>query len=154
MSTDAVDHVFRTLAATYGADWDRSLGAAPLADVKTVWSDALDPYCQSTDGKRVIMWALKHLPDRAPNVRQFAALLRLAPASEKPVLAAPKADPERVQAELAKLGNVRGQTAARRDPAHMKDWARRIVARHEAGERVRPVSLRFAHEALRIDLPA
>lgn len=29
-----------------------------------------------------------------------------------------------------------------------KDWARRIMARHEAGERLNPTTLRFAREAL------
>jgi hypothetical protein len=29
-----------------------------------------------------------------------------------------------------------------------KDWARRLIAKHEAGERIRPISLRFAREAL------
>jgi hypothetical protein len=30
-----------------------------------------------------------------------------------------------------------------------KDWARAILARHAAGEKVRPISLRFAREALK-----
>lgn len=30
-----------------------------------------------------------------------------------------------------------------------KAWARRIIARHEAGENIRPISLRFAREALK-----
>ena len=29
-----------------------------------------------------------------------------------------------------------------------KDWARRLVARHEAGDKLRPMQLRFAREAL------
>jgi hypothetical protein len=29
-----------------------------------------------------------------------------------------------------------------------KAWARKLIARHEAGERIRPISLRFAREAL------
>ena len=29
-----------------------------------------------------------------------------------------------------------------------KDWARKILARHAAGEKIRPISLRFAREAL------
>lgn len=35
------------------------------------------------------------------------------------------------------------------DPEHDgKDWARRLLARHEAGENLRPIQLRFAREAL------
>jgi hypothetical protein len=36
-------------------------------------------------------------------------------------------------------------TQQRGDP---KAWAKRLIARHEAGERIRPISLRFAREAL------
>ena len=31
-----------------------------------------------------------------------------------------------------------------------KDWARRIIARHEAWEAIRPITLRFAREALKV----
>jgi hypothetical protein len=34
-----------------------------------------------------------------------------------------------------------------------KDWARRILNRHEAGEQVRQISLRFACEALKLPVP-
>ena len=33
-----------------------------------------------------------------------------------------------------------------------KDWARRILTRAEAGERIRPICLRFAQEALKGDV--
>lgn len=33
-----------------------------------------------------------------------------------------------------------------------KDWARKILARQQAGENVRPISLRFAREALRLSV--
>lgn len=34
-----------------------------------------------------------------------------------------------------------------------KGWARRLVARHEAGEKLNPTLLRFAHEALGLPVP-
>lgn len=148
MSAEAVDYVFRTLAASYGAEWDRSHGNAPIADVKTVWLDALEPFTGNEQAKRRILWALKNLPERAPNVRQFVALCRQAPAADVPMLPEPKADPERVKAELAKLGPIR--TAASVPAVDGKEWARRIIARHEAGEIMRGVTLRFAREALGI----
>lgn len=146
MSAEAVDYVFRTLAATYGAEWDRSMGNAPTSDVKTVWLDALEPFTGNEAAKRRILWALKNLPDRAPNVRQFVALCRLAPAPEVPMLPEPKADPERVKAELAKLGRVVGTGPV--SAVDHKAWARAIIARHEAGEKIRPLNLRFARDAL------
>jgi hypothetical protein len=33
-------------------------------------------------------------------------------------------------------------------PSDQKAWAKRILARHQAGDRVTPISLRFAHQAL------
>lgn len=147
MSTEAVDYVFRTLLATYGAEWERSIGNAPTADVKTVWLEALEPFTSNEDSKKRIMWALKNLPERAPNVRQFVALCRQAPAPESERLPAPQADPKRVKAELAKLGQVKAQP--RGGLFDGKDWARSIVARHKAGERIRPYSLKQAQDALR-----
>jgi hypothetical protein len=34
-----------------------------------------------------------------------------------------------------------------------KDWARRILNRHESGEELRPITLRFACEALGVPVP-
>ena len=38
IAVEAIDRLFQRLAATYGAAWDRSLGQAPIADVKTAWA--------------------------------------------------------------------------------------------------------------------
>ena len=67
-------------------------------------------------------------------------------AIDEKLLPAPSADPARVKAEMAKLAPVR--QAANAERVDHKAWAKCIVARHEAGDRVRPISLRFAHEAL------
>lgn len=42
--------------------------------------------------------------------------------------------------------NLPDLTKPQSDP---KAWARRIIARHEAGKPVRPIVLRFAREALK-----
>ena len=149
MSAEAVDYVFRTLAASYGAEWDRSLGNAPIADVKTAWLDSLEPFTGNESAKRRILWALKNLPERVPNVRQFVALCRQAPASAAPQLPEPKADPARVAAELAKLAPVRKAASGGVDH---KAWARRILDRHEDGARINPCTLRMAKDALRTHL--
>ena len=146
LPVEAVDRIFRTLAATYGAEWDRMYANTPLSDAKTIWLDTLSAF----DGPRMvyIAWALKNLPERCPNPIQFRNLCRQAPAIEEAALPSPPADPERIKAELAKLAPARQAAAATR--IDRKDWARIIVARHEAGERIRPISLRFAREALGI----
>lgn len=141
----ALDRLFARLAATYGAAWERNLGSTPLADVKTAWSHELSGFSGSLHR---IAWALENLPTKCPNVIEFKALCRQAPAPEVPRLPEPKADPERMKAELAKLAPVRQAVAtSQRDG---REWARRIVARSEAGDRIRPITLRFAKEALRI----
>ena len=98
-------------------------------------------------GSAILQTRTTHAP-KCPNVIEFKALCRQAPAPEAPRLPEPKADPERVKAELAKLAPVRQAVAtSQRDG---REWARRIVARSEAGDRIRPITLRFAKEALRI----
>lgn len=141
----AVAYVFSKLAATYGAAWDRSLGQAPIADVKTSWADALESYLHSEEAKKSIMWALKNLPDRVINSREFRTLCGHAPARVMPALPEPKADPVRVAAELEKLGHVRVATSS---PHGMKDWAYRLKQRHDVGQKLNPNQIRCYTQAL------
>ena len=77
---------------------------------------------------------------------EFRALARRAPLPEVKLLDAPKADPARVAAELAKLAPLR----VRKSDAlpNGKEWAHRLLARAAAGERIRPICLKFAKEAV------
>jgi hypothetical protein len=141
----AVDYIFTQCAATYGADWDRAIGKAPIADIKTAWLNALAPFRNS---KKRIVWALQNLPDRCPNPIQFKNLCFQAPMPETPALPEPKADPERVQRELSKLGHIR----AAEKPAHgMKAWAHRLQARDKAGEPINLNQRRCYRAALGIE---
>lgn len=145
----SVEYVFKVLSAAYGAAWDRSLGTAPIGDVMTIWANALDGFTQTPQARKRIAWALNNLPDRCPNAMEFRRLCHQAPATDVPLLPEPKADPQRVATELAKL---RSNTDDHRsDP---KDWARRIIARHDAGEHVRSINLRFAREAFGLQTAA
>lgn len=138
-----IDRIFEKLTLVYGSReflsrWD----GVPLADVKADWSHELAGY---QDWPEAIKHALEHLPpDRAPTVLQFRDICRKAPGRSAPALPEPPANPARVQAEIAKLRA--SAPAGRPDP---KDWARRILARHEAGEKINPASLRYANDALR-----
>jgi len=136
----ALDRLFQRLSATYGAAWSRQWADVPVSDVKAAWAHELDVFSQSLHR---IAWALENLPPKCPNVIEFKAICRQAPAPDLPRLPEPKADPERVKAELLKLNSQ--SHVAKQDP---KDWARRILARKEAGEKLNPTSLRFAREAL------
>jgi len=144
LSNQAIDRLFTRIGATYGAQWDKSLGSAPLGDVKTLWAHELSTYANSLHR---IAWALENLPPRCPNVIEFKQICRQAPAPETLALPEPKADPERLKRELAKLADIKKAVVA--DKVDHKAWAKKIMFRYKAGERINPTSLRFAREALR-----
>lgn len=141
----AIDRLFERLAATYGASWARQWSDVPIGDVKSIWAHELSPFANNLNR---IAWALENLPPKCPNVIEFKHLCRQAPAPEAPALPLPKADPERVKAELEKLGWKPAAERTEHGTIDHKAWAKRILARAEAGERINPVTLRFAREAL------
>lgn len=131
MNPKAIDRLFYRLASTYGASWERSLGGTPVLDAKALWAHELQVFAGLLEA---VVWALDHLPEYPPNVIQFRNLCRQAPATEVPQLPAPQADPARVAAELAKLGALRQATT--RQAGDMKEWAKRLAARDQAGEKL------------------
>jgi hypothetical protein len=143
----AMDRLFERLGATYGSSWTRQWETVPMNDVKSAWAHELGAYANRLEA---VAWALENLPERCPNAIEFRNLCRMAPAPQTPALPEPKADPQRVAAELAKLGPLRQKVAA--NGWDHKAWARRIVARHQAGDRIRPVTLRMAQDAIRAHL--
>lgn len=146
LPTKWVEALFTKLQLTYGRDFLGRWEGVNLADVKTDWGHELAGFERHPE---CIAYALAHLPAKAPTVMEFRAVCRLAPRAEVAEVAGQlertPAAPERVAAELAKLAPLRT-----RAQAESKDWARRLVARHAAGESLRPVQLRFAREALGI----
>lgn len=145
ITVKVIDRLFERMAATYGAQWSRQWDGVPIGDVKTAWAHELTGFAQRLEA---IAWALENLPERCPNAIEFRNLCRNAPAPAAKPLPTPPANPERLRAELAKLGHnpkAPRDTDASVDP---KGWAKRIVARHDAGEKVRRISLLFARQAL------
>lgn len=145
----AIDRLFERLGATYGSAWTRQWADVPLSEVKTVWAHELSGYANES-GLKAIAWVLENLPEKCPNTIEFRNLCRRAPAPAVPLLPEPKADPERVAAELAKLASVR--KAAASSTRDHKAWAKALMARHNAGDPIKPIQLRFAREALRLSL--
>lgn len=127
-----VDYVFSHMAATYGDAWDRSLGKAPLQDVKTVWGDALTDFLHSKDARRAIAWGLKNLPDFVPNSRQFRTLCKSAPSKKPEVIALPAPNPEVARRVVEGL---RTPKAAKVDSL---EWARLRKARMDSGDKTSP----------------
>ncbi len=138
------DKIFAKLTLAYGRDFLGRWEGIDLNDVKTDWSHELSGFDSHPEA---IAYALANLPPKAPTVIEFRAIARRAPLPDVPRLEAPRADPERVAAELAKLAPIR---SAVREAAGGKDWANSILERHAAGEQIRPICLRFAREALRV----
>ena len=154
--TKAVDRIFERMAATYGSAWTNQWRDVPMADVKTAWAQELAPFGHqdAATGKwRMdrIAWALENLPERCPNAIEFKNLCRHAPTQDAPALPEPKADPARVAAELAKLGGMKTQARVA-STYDGKAWARTIMARHEAGEKVNACALSMARSALRANV--
>jgi len=139
----AVDYIFTQCAATYGAEWDRAIGKAPIADIKTAWLNAIAPFANS---KKRILWALQNLPDRAPNPIQFKHLCYQAPTTENLALPEPKADPERVAAEFSKLAPLRCSLLV-----DHKAWAKTLQARDASGESINTNQRRCYKAALGLE---
>jgi hypothetical protein len=135
---EVIDRLFKRLSATYGADWTRQYEGVPISDVKTAWMHELAGY---NDHLQAIAYALEILPERCLNVIQFRNLCRAAPAVDVPRIEAPKASPEVVSMVLAGLKPASNRVT-------MKDWAHRVIAKHDAGERVMPYTLMSARAAL------
>ena len=137
---EVIDRIFHRLLGTYGADWSRQWATVPIVDVKNAWAHELAGYVNHL---QAISYAFENLPERCPNAIQFRNLCRAAPAKPVTKIEAPKADLQRARAELENLHKL---------PAPIKsdglEWARRIVARYELGEKINFFTLKCAQLAL------
>ena len=143
--SQVVEHVFSQLAANYGSAWDRSLGNAPLADVKTVWAEKLDSFMTSIESKKRILWALQNLPEKCPNSIEFRNLCRQAPSDQPAALPLPKVNPE-----IAKMV-IDGTKKVLNGPQSVdfRAWAKAILIDHKGGlRRSTPTAVAMARRAM------
>ncbi len=140
LQLQAVDRLFDRLSATYGAAFLRGYEGVDPSAVKTVWAHELSGFAGNL---QALAWALENLPERAPNAIEFRNLARKAPQPEAPRLPEPKADPARVRAELAKMGQMRSEVTRKSIDA---SWAHRIVRKAESGVPVASAVLRIARD--------
>ena len=144
-----VDKIFSKLTLLYGRDFIGRWEGLELADVKTDWAHELSGLVNFPEG---IAFALDNLPHgKPPTVLEFRAMAIKAPRPAHKQLEAPKADPDRVAEELRKAVSVVKRPAF--NGIDNKAWAKELLSRDKAGERVRPISLRFAREALGMEQP-
>jgi hypothetical protein len=139
-----VDRIFEKLSLVYGRDFLGRWEGVELNAVKSDWGHELSGFDKHPEA---IAWALQNLPDRAPSVIEFRKIARMAPEQKVPQIEHSPAGKERIAAELAKLGHVRKGSVPSVD---YRDWARRIVARHQAGENITRAQINMAREALRM----
>lgn len=134
-----IDRLFTRLAASYGAEWTRQWKDIPIVDMKTAWGHELASFITDLPA---IAQALDNLPERCPNVVQFKALCRANRTVKATLmLPEPKSNPAFIAEVIAKLADAPPKIDG-------KEWARRIVARHAAGEFINIFSLRQAKGAL------
>lgn len=139
-----VDRLFRVLAATYGAAWERSIGEVPLTDAKSRWSQVLAPYLQLGRPNMAIQWALQRLPARCPNSIEFYNLCCQAPPTDLPIENNVAADPKCVADGLVKVAELRASLGR---PLDHRLWSEKITSRHLAGEKLNPTVLQMALRA-------
>ena len=145
-----IDKIFEKLTIVYGRDFIGRWEGLEISDVKTDWGHELSGFENWPDA---ISHALATLPPhKPPTVIEFRDIARKAPKRELLELPEPKPEPERLRKELAKLSTLRQSTQTSRTIDH-KAWAKRLKGRHEAGELLKPIQLRFASEALGLDVP-
>lgn len=142
-----IDQIFTKLSLAYGRDFLARWEGQDIGCVKTDWCHELSSL---GDWPEAIAYGLANLPvDRPPTALQFRQICRSAPARATAALPEPKADPARIAAELAKLAPLRAATVMDYTVDH-KAWAKRIIARNDAGETINPTSLSMARAALGI----
>lgn len=151
-----VDRIFEKLTLVYGQTFLARWRDVDLNAVKSDWAHELAGFAPrdgeasaGSAGAAAIAYALANLdPATPPTVLQFRALARRAPAPELPRLPEPKADPDRVAAELAKLAHVKTGMPSAASMVDHKAWAKRILADVQAGVRRNPTSVRMTKDAL------
>lgn len=135
-----VDKLFQKFGLIYGMDIARRYqGIDPMA-IKQEWANCLGGFRNRPEA---IKFALDHLPsDRCPTMLQFRDLCRQCPPPKVTALPEPKADKVVVNKEMAKLVK---EAFKNDDP---KGWAKRLKARHEAGEHLSQLQIKAYREAL------
>jgi hypothetical protein len=136
------DKIFEKLTVTYGRDFLSRWEGMDLNAVKSDWAHELSGLFRQPSS---IAWALDHLPEKPPTVVQFRRIANEMPAPTEPRLEYEPAGMERIAAELARVA----PSITRVNPVDSRDWARRLVARHESGEFIATrAALGMARDAL------
>lgn len=144
-----VEKIFTKLTLAYGREFLGRWEGVDLNDVKTDWGHELSGFRDHPDA---IAYALRNLPEKPPTVFQFRSIANKVPRPDLQPLPPIAPSAEALAKELQKLAGIKSKALATGE-YDGKEWARRILRRFDSGESIRPVSLRFAREALRMAAP-
>lgn len=126
---DIIDAIFGRMAVRYGTEWLRKWEGVDMAAVKADWKHELKGFSTNLEPLR---YALKHLPVKCPTVAEFRSVANSCPPPEFKQLPAPHAKPELAKQVVGAVKQKLGGLPVK-DP---KDWARKLKARHERGEKL------------------
>jgi hypothetical protein len=148
LPTKAIDRLFERLMLTYGNEWTMKFEGIDMNGVKSMWAHELSSFA---DNLKILGWALENLPAKCPNVIEFKQLCRQAPKGDTKLIDAPKASADIVDPEIkAMIQAVVRQTTPDQKGHDYKAWAKRLKARHDAGEKLEIFQIRSYKVALGI----
>lgn len=145
-----INRLFERMNLTYGRDFLFKFEGLNMDLVKAEWAMKLD--IDSDKKEQAIGWSIANLPAKVPNPVEFKALMQQAPIYRDPAvkfLPEPAADQAVVAQVMAQVATIKRQPSC--EP---KAWARKIVERHAAGERIGNFQLTAARQALRMGASA
>lgn len=138
-----VEKVFRKLTMTYGRDFAARWEGLDENDVIADWAEELAGFINHPDA---LSYALKNLPaGKPPTVIEFRDIARKAP---PPVLAALTNNPTIDPVAVKQLADQAKAIVSKPLLHDAKQWARDILARHAAGDKLPPINVQFARKAL------
>lgn len=155
----AIRRLIERLTLDYGEAFLRKWEGVNPNRLFDHWFHELE-HLNNQEGLYRIAWALQNLPDHVPSVPAFKRLCSEAVIPRRQIEALPRSapNPERVRVELQRLGWYvpKGQRieiadqAARQSQYDGKWWARGHIAAALEGQKVRPITLLFSRQALRL----
>ena len=106
-----VERLFMRLQGVYGREFTSQFatgmvdGIDPgIENAKQVWAEELGGFCENPEA---ISYALKHLPDRCPNVIRFRDLCRQAPPKNAGAALVHRLSPEEIEQNQQRIKEIR-----------------------------------------------
>lgn len=135
-----VEKIFQKLTLTFGRDFLGRWEGVPIEEVKADWAHELRGLQQNP---AAIAYGLENVvKGKPPTVQEFrAACNRMTPLYVS--LPAPTPDAEIIAAEVAKMQKLKAAQGH-----DFRAWAKRLKARHEAGDNLTRFQVNAYREAL------